>query len=413
MRTVPALPRVVSLLFLLSGMPFGSSCWGRVRGVAHKGSHVASSDAMRTDLALYRLISLLLALVQDALRFLVLGTHSKAALKAENIFLRKQLALYLEREAKPRRATDATRLSMVLLSRLFAWQDALVSVKPETFLGWHRKGFRLLWRWKSRPRGRPRLPEAIQGLIRRMARENPTWGEERIGAELLLKLGIQVSARTVRRYMPLDTGPGKQAPSQHWMTFVRNHAQSILACDFFIVVTARFRILYVFVAMEVGTRRIAHFNVTAHPTADWTLQQFREVANGEEPYRFVLHDRDSIFSSELDSCLKSMGMRVLKTPFRAPQANAFCERLIGTMRRECLDFVISWNERHVRRILKEWAAHYNQGRPHSSLGPGIPDPGSCHQAEPCGHRLPSGHHMAARAVLGGLHHEYRWERIAA
>src|SRR5579864_6689684 len=137
---------------------------------------------MRFDLALDRMFSLLLALVKDALRFLALGRHSKAALQAENLFLRKQLALYLEREVKPRRATDATRLSMVVLSRLFAWQDALVAVKPETFLGWHRKSFRLLWRWKSRPRGRPRLPEEIQGLIRRMARENPTWGEERIAA---------------------------------------------------------------------------------------------------------------------------------------------------------------------------------------------------------------------------------------
>jgi len=166
--------------------------------------------AMRTAV-FYRLISLLLALVRDALRFLVLGTHSQAALKAENLFLRKQLALYLEREVKPRRATDATRLSMVLLSRLFTWQNALVSVKPETFLGWHRKGFRLLWRWKSRPRGRPRLPEEIQELIQRMARENPLWGEERVAAELLLKLGVQVSARTVRRYMPLwtlDRGSG-------------------------------------------------------------------------------------------------------------------------------------------------------------------------------------------------------------
>jgi len=247
-----------------------------------------------------------------------------------------------------------------------------------------------------------------------MARENPTWGEERIAAELLLKLGIQLSARTVRRYMPLDAGPEKRVPSQRWMTFVRNHAQSILACDFFIVVTARFRILYVFVAMEVGTRKIAHFNVTAHPTADWTLQQFRELTMGEVSYRFILHDRDSIFSSELDSCLKSMGMKVLRTPFRAPQANAFCERLIGTMRRECLDFVIPWNERHVRKILKEWVAHYNQGRPHSSLGPGIPDPGPSYEpVTQRGHRIPIDHQVVAKAILGGLHHEYSLERQAA
>ena len=369
---------------------------------------------MRSALALFRLASTLLVLAQDALLFLTLGTRSKAALNAENIFLRKQLALYLERKIKPRRATDATRLSMVLLSRLFAWQHTLVSVRPETFLGWHRRGFRLLWRWKSRPRGRPRLPEEIQKLIGRMARENPTWGEERIAAELLLKLGIQLSARTVRRYMPIDTGSGKRVPSQRWMMFVRNHAQAILACDFFIVVTARFRILYVFVAMEVGTRKIAHFNVTAHPTADRTLQQFREVTMGEASYRFILHDRDSIYSAELDSALKAMDLRVLKTPFQAPQANAFCERLIGTVRRECLDFVIPLTDRHLRTLLKQWVTHYNQGRPHSSLGPGIPDPGSCYQrAKPCGHHIPIGHRVVAKAVLSGLHHEYSLERPAA
>jgi putative transposase len=246
-----------------------------------------------------------------------------------------------------------------------------------------------------------------------MAKENSTWGEERIADELLLKLGIRVSPRTVRRYMPFDIGPKKRVPSQRWMTFVRNHAQGILACDFFVVVTARFRILYVFVVMEVGTRKIAHFNVTDHPTAAWTLQQTREVITGEMPYRFVLHDRDSIYSTGFDFALKSMSVTVLRTPFRAPQANAYCERLIGTMRRECLDFQIPFNERHVRRILKEWVAHYNQGRPHSSLGPGIPDPRGSYEVEDRGHDIPIGHRAEAKAVLGGLHHEYRWEKRAA
>src|SRR5215469_15236501 len=168
---------------------------------------MACSQSMRTVHSVLRLVFVLSSLAQDALRFLLLGTRSGAAIKAENMFLRKQLALYLEREVKPRRATDATRLSLVLLSRLFAWQDALVNVKPETFLGWHRKAFQLLWRWKSRPRGRPRVPGRLQELIFKMAHENPMWGEERIAAELLLKLGIRVSPRTVRRYMPLNNGP--------------------------------------------------------------------------------------------------------------------------------------------------------------------------------------------------------------
>jgi putative transposase len=198
------------------------------------------------------------------------------------------------------------------------------------------------------------------------------------------------------------------------MTFVRNHAQGILACDFFVSVTASFRVLYVFVIMEVGTRRIAHFNVTARPTADWTLQQFREVITGEKPHRFLIHDRDNIYSSQFDSALKAMGLGILKTPFRAPQANAFCECLVGSIRRECLDFLILLNERHLRGILKEWVAHYNKGRPHSSLGPGIPEPsGGIPAPQISGYRIPCGHRVAKRSLVGGLHHEYRLERIAA
>ena len=152
-----------------------------------------------------------------------------------------------------------------------------------------------------------------------MANDNPAWGEERIAAELLLKVGIRISQRTVRRYMPKDRGPQRGLSSQRWMAFVRNHAKGIFTCDFFVAVTASFRVLYVFVIMEVGTRRIAHVNVTARPTAGWALQQFREVITGEKPYQFLLHDRDSIYTAEFDSDLKAMGSSILKTPFRAPQ----------------------------------------------------------------------------------------------
>jgi putative transposase len=198
------------------------------------------------------------------------------------------------------------------------------------------------------------------------------------------------------------------------MTFVRNHAQAMLACDFFVAVTAKFRVLYVFVIMEVGCRRIRHFNVTAHPTTEWTLQQFRDAISGEEPDHYLIHDRDSIYSPELDSALKAMGLRILKTPFRAPQANAYCERLVGSIRRECLDFLIPLNERHLRRTLKQWVGHYNRGRPHSSLGPGVPEPGDSNAVKPVpGHRIPDGYRVVADAVLGGLHHEYRLEKAVA
>ena len=301
-----------------------------------------------------------------------------------------------------------------MLSKLFPWRQALTIVKPDTFVRCHGQGFRLFWKRKSRPRGRPRIPAELQKLIVEVGNDNPAWGEERIAAELLLKVGIRISPRTVRRYMPKDRGPRSGPSSQRWMTFVRNHAEGILACDFFVTVTASFRVLYVFVVMEVGKRRIAHVNVTAHPTADWTLQQFREVITGEKPYRFLVHDRDSIYSSAFDSAVEAMGVSILKTPFRAPQANAFCERLIGSIRRECLDFLIPLNDRHLRGILKDWAAHYNKGRPHSSLGPGIPEPSEgIPVLEISGHRIPSGQQVVGHSVLGGLHHEYRLEPVAA
>jgi putative transposase len=199
------------------------------------------------------------------------------SLAAEVLFLRKQLAFFQERKVKPRRFNDAARLAMLLLARLFDWKNALINVKPETFIGWHKKAFRLFWRWKSRV-GRPRLPRNIRELIVRMVEGNPTWGQARVTDELSLKLGIRVSPRTVRTYWPDDLDSGsRRVSTQRWMTFVRNHASALVACDFVTVVTAGFRTLYVLVLMEVSSRRILYGNVTAHPTAEWTAQQFREA----------------------------------------------------------------------------------------------------------------------------------------
>jgi hypothetical protein len=207
-------------------------------------------------------------------------------LAAENLFLRQQLALYAERRVRSRRADDATRLTLVVLAGLIDWRAALTVVKPETLIRWHWKGFRLFWRWKSKGRGRPPLPIDMQDLIAAMARANATWGEERIAAELQLKLGIHVSPRTVRRYMPRGGPPHDRRSPQRWSTFVRNHAGAMLACDFFVTVTASFRLLYVFVVLEVGKRRIVHWNVTKHPTAEWTVQQFRAIVLGSTPTIF-------------------------------------------------------------------------------------------------------------------------------
>jgi putative transposase len=201
---------------------------------------------------------------------------------------------------------------------MFSWRDALMNVQPDTLLRWHRKGFRLFWRWNSKPTGRPCLPKNVRDLIRKMAAENPIWGEERIANELKLKLGIRVSPRTVAKYLK-SRGPRREPdPKQRWLTFVRHHAKWIVASDFFVVVTVSFRTLYVFVIMELGTRRILHHNVTAHPTAEWTLQQFREALPGDHPYRFLIHDRDSIFSKDLDQAVAAMGVGVLRTPGRGP-----------------------------------------------------------------------------------------------
>ena len=208
--------------------------------------------------------------------------------------------------------------------------------------------------------------------------------------------------------------PHRADDSTRWLTFVCNHAQVIVACDFLVVVTARFRILYVLVIMELGNRKILHHNVTMHPTAEWTAQQFREALPGGPPYRFVIHDRDSIFSPELDKAVADMGVRILRTPVRAPKANSVCERLVGTLRRECLDFIIPLGKRHLRRTLQVWIDHYNRGRPHMSLGPGIPAP--LQAPPPHGahrHGLPAGQLVRSKAVLGGLHHEYWLEKVAA
>jgi putative transposase len=309
----------------------------------------------------------------DFTRFLGSLLQSRSTLAAENLFF----GPLSRTSSSTSKGTDATRLTMVVLGTLFDWKQALVSVQPETLTGWHRQGFKLLWRWKSRPIGRPRIPKDLRLLILTMAQDNPIWGQARIAAELLLKLGIQVSPRTVQKYLLKDPKAVRRqaVPSQRWMTFVRNHAKGMLACDFFVSVTVRFHILYVFIMMEIGSRRLVHFNVTSHPTAAWTLQQFREVLDDAQAYRFVIHDRDKIYSQDLDLAVTAMGVRVLKTPFRSPQANSHCERLVGTLRRSCLDFLIPLSESHLRRIVKEWQIHRNQARPHSSLGPGLPEPG--------------------------------------
>jgi hypothetical protein len=295
-----------------------------------------------------------------------------SAVEAENLFLRRQLALYVERGVKPRRIDSITRIALTVLSGFFDWRDALVVVHPQTLIRWHRAGWKLFWRLKSRP-GRPPIPAELQALIRRFANENPSWGEERIANELLLKLGIQVSPRTVNKYLARRPR-GRPRGDLRWSTF----------------------------------RRLVHCNVTAHPSVAWTLQQLREAVGFEERYEYLLHDRDSIFAQHLDESIGRLGVTVLKSPPRSPMANAICERVIGTIRRECVDWVIPLSEHHLRRILKSWICHYNGGRPHMSLGPGIPEsPAITTVPAPSSrHRRGESYAVRAASILDGLHHEY-------
>ena len=346
-------------------------------------------------------------LVEDAFRLVLLLFRSAEALRAENLFLRRQLALCVERGVRPHRTDAATRVSLAVLARVFECRGALVVVQPATMIRWHRAGWRLFWRMKSRA-GRPPIPQELRELIRRMARENVLWGEERIANELLLKLGVRISPRTVRKYLP-KRPPGRPRGDLRWSTFLRSHARGILACDFFVAVTANFRMLYVFVAIEHGTRCLAHVNVTTHPSAAWTLQQLREVIANADAHRYLIHDRDSIFARRLDDSIRALGLAVLRSPLSSPKANAICERVIGTIRRECLDWMIPMSERHLRLILREWIVHYNGGRPHSALGPGVPGPpaGSARAPKPESRRSwTPGALVRAKSVLGGLHHEY-------
>ena len=291
-----------------------------------------------------------IGIASDGVRLILSFLRSSAAIRAENLVLRKQLASYLERGIKPRRVDHAKRVSLALFTRFFDWRVAVVNVRPDTIVRWHRMGWRIFWRLKCRA-GRPPIPAELRSPIRRMAGENPVWGEERIANELLVKLGIRVSPRTVRKYMP-QRPPGRPRGDQRWSTFLKNHATAILACDFFVAVTATFRMLYVFVVFEHRTRRLAHVNVTAHPSADWTLQQLRTVVGEEGGHRYLIHDRDKIFAKYLDDSIRALGIKVLRSPVASPKANAICERVIGTIRRECLDWMIPLSEVHLRSILR-------------------------------------------------------------
>ncbi len=339
---------------------------------------------------------------------------SRKQLILEIAFLRLQLSNYEDRKIKPKQATPNQRIMMAWLSKLFNWRDSLIIVKPETLLSWHKSAFKKYWELKCK-QGRPEVDRKTQALIRKIQRENPLVGQQMISFILLLKFGIRVSPRSVAKYM-IDITPStpRKITTQNWETFIRNHTQQIIATDFMTVVSWNFQIYYVLVIIELRSRKIIHTNVTKHPTAEWSLQQFREAIPSDHQYKYLIHDRDSIFSNRVDQSIENLGVRVLKTPPRSPQANGSCERVIGTIRRDCMDHIIPLSQSHLKRILNEYIQHYNHTRPHSSLL-NFPDPPDDMPVDLQSHRhkLDDNSKIATIPVLGGLHHDYRLSQNAA
>jgi putative transposase len=337
------------------------------------------------------MISLLLHLLR-LLPFLF-GGHRQLAL--ENLALRQQLAVYKRTVTRPPlRRSD--RLFWVGLARVWAgWKQSLVIVTPDTVLRWHRHRFRAYWTQLSgRPTGgRPPIDAEIKALVRRMAAANPLWGAPRIQAELL-KLGLDLSERTVFRLMPKRRTP----PSQTWRTFLANHVRDLVSFDFFTVPTAGLRILFVLVVLAHHRRSVVHFNVTEHPTARWTAQQVVDAFPEDSAPAYLLHDRDAVYGDAFRQRVKGMRIGEVLTAPQSPWQNPFAERLIGSIRRECLDHVSVLGERHLRRILTAYFAYYHRTRTHLSLEKDAPDG---RHIEP-----PSLGAVLSIPEVGGLHHRY-------
>src|SRR5213083_1513565 len=311
-----------------------------------------------------RWLGILLGTLRSTVR-----THRELAL--ENLALRQQLAVWKARQPRPQ-LTAMDRMFWVVLARLWkSWRNSLQMVRPETVVGWHRQGFRRYWAWKSqRRRGRPAIRTELRDLIRRMSRANPLWGAPRIHGELL-KLGRTVSQATVSKYMLRPRRP----PSQAWRTFLKNHAKDLIALDFFSVPTATFRVLFVLVVLSHSRRRLVHFNVTEHPTAEWAARQLLEACGLEAP-RYLIRDRDRdhVYGERFSHQAKALDIREAVIAARSPWQNAYAERVIGSIRRECLDHVVVVGERHLLRILSRYVDYYNATRTHLSLAKDAPEP---------------------------------------
>src|ERR1700677_1779894 len=335
----------------------------------------------------------MIGLLGFALAVLAGPFKSKMRLEAENAVLRQQLIVLRRRLHGRVRLTNSDRWFFILLYRWFpSILQVLTIIRPETLIRWHRSGFRCYWRWKSRSLGgRPQIEAGLRALIRQMSMENPLWGAPRIHGELL-KLGFEVAQSSVAKYMVKRRGP----PSQGWLTFLRNHAPDIAAMDFFVVPTIGFDLLYAFVVVRLDRRDLVWINVTRNPTTEWVARQITEAFPWDEAPQYLIRDRDRIYGAIVTRRLRAMGIRDKPTAAASPWQNGFAERLIGSIRRECLDHIVFFGEAHLRRILRSYSRYYNDVRTHRSLDKDAPVSRPVQRAGS----------IKSFAILGGLHHRY-------
>jgi transposase InsO family protein len=335
----------------------------------------------------------MLALLRFFLAVIALPFKSRQRLEAENAALRHQLIILGRRMPGRVQLTNGDRWFLVQLYRLFpSILQVLTIIRPETLVRWHRAGFRSYWRWKSGSRGgRPQIDSDLRALIKKMSMENPLWGAPRIHGELL-KLGFEVAQSSVAKYMVKRSGP----PSQGWKTFLRNHAPDIAAMDLFVVPTIRFGLLYALVIVRLDRRELVWINVTANPTAEWIARQVTEAFPWEEAPRYLIRDRDRIYGTLFRRRLRTMGIRDKPAAPASPWQNGFAERLIGSIRQECVDHLIVLGEAHLRRVLRAYARYYNDIRTHRALA----------KDAPVSRPIQRTGSIRSHAVLGGLHNHY-------
>jgi len=335
------------------------------------------------------------------LHALAAAAQSRAALHLEILALHQQLAVLNHTRPLRPHLRPLDRFFWVCLSKLWSgWRNPLIIVKPDTVVAWYRRGFRLFWTWKSRRgrSGRPTVARETRDLIRKISQANPLWGAPRVHGELL-KLGINLSQPTVAKYMVRHRKP----PSQTWRTFLANHVKDLVSVDFFTVPTVTFRVVFVFIVLAHHRRRVIHFNVTQQPTAAWTAQQIVEAFPWDTAPCYFLRDRDGIYGDYFKRRVDGTGIDEVPIAARSPWQSPYVERLIGSIRRECLDHMIVLNEQHLRRILASYLRYYHSVRTHLSLEKDTPEG---RRAQP-----PAAGKVIALPHVGGLHHEY--VRLAA